>query len=43
MYLARDYLGEEDTLLFESDIIFEDAVIDLLLDDPRETLALVDR
>ncbi len=43
LYLARDYLGEEDTLLFESDIIFEDAVIDLLLDDPRETLALVDR
>lgn len=43
LYLARDYLGEEDTLLFESDIIFEDAVLDLLLDDPRETLALVDR
>lgn len=43
LYLARNYLGEEDTLLFESDIIFEDAVIDLLLDDPRETLALVDR
>lgn len=37
LYLARNYLGEEDTLLFESDIIFEDAVIDLLLDDPRET------
>lgn len=43
LYLARDYLGEEDTLLFESDIIFEDAVLGLLLDDPRETLALVDR
>ena len=31
LYLARDYLGEEDTLLFESDIIFEDAVIDCCL------------
>lgn len=43
LYLARDYLSEEDTLLFESDIIFEDAVLDVLIDDPRETLALVDR
>ena len=41
--LARDWLCREDTLLFESDLIFEDALIDLLLDDPRETLALVDK
>lgn len=41
--LAKDYLLEEDTLLFESDIIFEDSLIDVLLDDPRETLALVDK
>lgn len=34
---------QDDTLLFESDLIFEDAVIDQLLDDPRETLALVDK
>lgn len=43
LYLARDYLCKEDTLLFESDLIFDDAVIDLLMEDPRETLALVDK
>ena len=41
--LAKDRLPEEDTVLFESDIIFEDAVLDALLDDPRDTLALVDK
>lgn len=41
--LAKDWLRREDTILFESDIIFEDSVLDLLLDDPRETLALVDK
>ncbi len=41
--LARDWLIREDTLLFESDLIFEDSVLDLLLDDPRDTLALVDK
>lgn len=41
--LAQDYLCEEDTLLFESDLIFEDCVIDALLDDPRPSLALVDK
>lgn len=41
--LAKDYLCSDDTLLFESDIIVEDSVIDLLLDDKRETLALVDK
>lgn len=41
--LANDYLCNEDTLLFESDLIFEDSVIDALLDDPRDTLALVDK
>ncbi|MDE7164620.1 MAG: aminotransferase class I/II-fold pyridoxal phosphate-dependent enzyme [Clostridiales bacterium] len=41
--LAKDYLCKEDTLLFESDLIVEDSVIKLLTDDPRETLALVDK
>ena len=41
--LADEWLCKEDTLLFESDIIFEDAVLDALLDDPRDTLALVDK
>ena len=41
--LAKDWLCKEDTLLFESDLIFEDSVIDALIDDPRDTLALVDK
>lgn len=41
--LAKDWLCKEDTLLFESDLIFEDAVIDALVKDPRDTLALVDK
>lgn len=41
--LAKDYLCEQDTLLFESDLIFEDSVIDTILDDPRPSLALVDK
>ncbi|MBQ9518429.1 MAG: aminotransferase class I/II-fold pyridoxal phosphate-dependent enzyme, partial [Firmicutes bacterium] len=41
--LAKHKLCEDDTLLFESDIIFEDSVIDALTDDPRGTLALVDK
>ena len=41
--LAKDYLCDEDTLLFESDLIFEDAVIDALVSDPRPSLALVDK
>ena len=41
LYLAKDRLVEDDTLLFESDLIFEDAVIDRLLDDPYPSLALV--
>ena len=41
--LAKDYLCEQDTLLFESDLIFEDAVIDAIVGDPRPSLALVDK
>lgn len=41
--LASDRLCEDDTLLFESDIIFEDSVLDALVNDPRETLTLVDK
>ena len=43
LYLASDYLVKEDTLLFESDLIFEDSVLDGLIEDPRDTLALVDK
>lgn len=41
--LAKEYLLKEDTLLFESDIIFEDSVLDELIRDSRDTLALVDQ
>ena len=41
--LAKDWLLKEDTILLESDLIFEDAVLDELLNDPRQTLALVDK
>lgn len=41
--LAKDFLLKEDTLLLESDLIFEDSVLQALLEDPRETLALVDK
>ncbi|MBR6960781.1 MAG: aminotransferase class I/II-fold pyridoxal phosphate-dependent enzyme [Clostridiales bacterium] len=41
--LASDKLCEEDTLLFESDLIFEDTILEDLVQDPRPTLALVDK
>ncbi|WP_347493704.1 phosphocholine cytidylyltransferase family protein [Ruminococcus sp. HUN007] len=41
--LAKDWLCKEDTLLFESDLIFEDSVLEALVSDPRDTLALVDK
>ena len=43
LYMAKDYLCAEDTLLFESDIIMEDAVINKLVNNPYPNLALVDK
>ncbi|MCH5164087.1 MAG: phosphocholine cytidylyltransferase family protein [Clostridiales bacterium] len=43
LYLAKEYLAAEDTLLFESDLIFEDSVIQTVINDSRPTLALVDK
>lgn len=43
LWLARDRLLEDDTLLLESDLIFEDSIIKQLLDHPEPTLAVVDR
>ena len=43
LFLASDYLERDDTLLLESDLIFEDGVLRALVDDPRPTLALVDK
>lgn len=41
--LAKEWLCKEDTLLLESDLIFEDSVLQTLVDDSRDTLALVDK
>ncbi|MDO4851558.1 MAG: aminotransferase class I/II-fold pyridoxal phosphate-dependent enzyme [Actinomycetota bacterium] len=43
LYLAREELKEDDTLLLESDLIFERGMLRDLVDDPRPTLALVDK
>ena len=43
LFLAKDYLTTDDTLLLESDIIFESGILQSLVDDPRPTLALVDK
>ncbi len=41
--LAGKYLCQEDTILLESDLLFEESVIDELLSDPRDSLVLVDK
>lgn len=39
--LAKEQLQQDDTLLIESDLIFEDQVIDKILSDPYPNIALV--
>lgn len=41
LYLAKDYMLKEDTLLLESDIVFEDRLLARLIQDPYPSLALV--
>ncbi len=41
--LAKDRLCEDDTILLESDLIFEERMLRLLVDDPQPNLALVAR
>jgi len=41
LYLARDYLLEDDTLLLESDLVFSDDVLKRLINNPYPDLALV--
>lgn len=43
LFLARKYLVQEDTLLLESDLIFETSVLECIINDERNTLALVDK
>lgn len=39
--LAKEHLVREDTLLLESDLIYEDAVLKKIIDNPYPSLALV--
>ena len=41
--LAKEQMIEDDTLLLESDLIFEERLIDMLLEDKRDSLELVDK
>lgn len=40
LFLAKDYLLQDDTLLLESDLIFEQEVLTQILEDPYPNLAL---
>lgn len=39
--MAQEYLEKDDTILLESDLIFEDRALSNLLEDPEKNLALV--
>ena len=43
LFLAREYLTADDTILLESDLIFESNVLKKIINDPYPTLALVDK
>ena len=43
LYLAKDYMLADDTILLESDLIYESAVLKKLLADSAPDIALVDK
>jgi len=43
LFLTRDYLRQDDTLLLESDLIFEKSIIDRIMADKRKNIAVVDK
>ena len=43
LFLAKEFLLEEDTLLLESDLIYEESILRRIVDDPYPNLALVDK
>ena len=43
LHLAKDKLMEDDTILLESDLLFEESILKELLEDGRENLAVVDK
>ena len=43
IFLAKDFLVEDDTILIESDLIFEPKVLQMVVQNKFENLALVDK
>jgi len=43
LFLAKDRLCEDDTILLESDLMFEESILQRLVDDKRPSLAVVDK
>lgn len=43
LWLARGYMGEDDTLLLESDLIYEDSILKAAVDCPNPNIALVSK
>ena len=43
LYLTKPYLEQEDTLLLESDLIYDESIIEKLLNNPYKNLAVVDK
>lgn len=43
LFLAREYLTKDDTILLESDLIFESSILHKIIDNQYPNLALVDK
>ncbi len=43
LFLAKDKLCEDDTILLESDLMFEEKILQKLVEDTRPSLAVVDK
>ncbi len=43
VYLSKEYLVQDDTILIESDLIFEKRIIKLIIDNKFKNLAVVDK
>ncbi|MGM9741628.1 MAG: aminotransferase class I/II-fold pyridoxal phosphate-dependent enzyme [Candidatus Cryptobacteroides sp.] len=43
LWLAKDYLQQDDTILVESDLIFDEVLLNMLIDNPFPNLALVSK
>ena len=43
VYLAKDFIVKDDTILIESDLLFETKLLQMVIDHPSENLAIVDK